>query len=197
MGRRREILSRKVEGHVRKPLAKSPLSRRGLLQGIRIFLFSWEMLYLADKIPIRKYGKHEQLCVLPSLFGNQVVLPPSLVQFIVDQPNTVLSPKDAQIDFIEGTHTMLDPRIVLNPIHEHVIRRELKLHLNDLIPELQDEVSKSLDDILPIEASDFSSVNLDGVIRQVVARASNRIFLGDPLCKFKNPCLISQNFELT
>lgn len=130
-----------------------------------------------------QYSKANQPCVLPGIFGSQIVLPPSMVPWLISQPEHILSAKFAQIDAIEGTHTMLQPEVVLQPVHEPIIRRDLKNRLNDLIPDMADEIATAVDEIWGKEKHSFRRVNLDHTVREIVTRVSNRAFVGLPLCK--------------
>ena len=94
-----------------------------------------------------------------------------------------MNAKYAQIDAMEATHTMLRPEVVLQPKHEAIIRRELKIHLNELIPEIQDEIAHATGEVWGSEIGSFRVVNLDKTIRKIVTRASNRAFVGLPLCE--------------
>ena len=112
------------------------------------------------------------------------MLPRSLIPWLINQPETVLSAKHAQIDAMEATHTMLRPAVVLQPTHEAIIRQDLKNHLNGLEPKIQDEIAHAMDETWGLETESFRMVNLDETIREVVTRASNRAFVGLPLCGY-------------
>ena len=131
-----------------------------------------------------QFSKANRPCVLPSVFGSHIVLPPSMIPWMINQPESVLSGKHAQIDAMEATHTMLRPELVLQPAHEAVIQRDLKNHLNELVPDIQDEISRAVDEIWGLERESFTMINLDKTIREIVTRASNRAFIGLPLCEY-------------
>ena len=112
------------------------------------------------------------------------MLPPSLISWLLKQPEDVLSSKYAQIDAMEATHTMLRPEVVLQPVHEKIVQRDLKNHLNVLAPKIQDEISHAVDEFWGTETESFTMVNLDATIRRIVTRASNRAFVDLPLCEY-------------
>ena len=81
---------------------------------------------------------------------------------------------------------MLEPEVVLQPLHEAIVRRDLKQHLNDLLPEVQNEIACAMDEALGIKTNFSIKVNLDATVRRIIARASNRAFVGLPLCVFSD-----------
>ena len=111
------------------------------------------------------------------------MLPPSLAPWVISRPESVLSASDAQIDAIEGTHTLLSRELVHEPVHKFVIQRDLKHHLAELVPDVQEEISHAVDTIWGLDSESFKMVNLDATIRSIVTRASNRAFVGSPLCE--------------
>lgn len=111
------------------------------------------------------------------------MLPPSLAPWVISRPESILSATDAQIDAIEGTHTMLSWEVVHEPVHKFIIQRDLKHHLAELAPDVQDEISHAVDTIWGLDTESFKMVNLDATIRSIVTRASNRAFVGSPLCE--------------
>ena len=112
------------------------------------------------------------------------MLPPSLIPWILDQSESHLSAKYAQIDAVDATHTMLRPELVLQPIHESIIRRDMKNHLSELAPGIHDEVEHAMAELWGQGTAEFNSVNLDRTIREIVTRASNRAFIGLPICGY-------------
>ena len=74
-------------------------------------------------------------------------MPPSQISWLIEQPDSVLSTKSAQFDQMEATTTLMFPALMTNPIHEGIIRRELKGYLNELTADMMDEVGCAMDDI--------------------------------------------------
>ena len=114
------------------------------------------------------------------------MLPPSYIPWLVRQPEILLSAKWAQIDAVEATTTMLRSTVASNPVHEEIIKRELKLHLDSLIPEMMDEIQSAMDQLISPNESGFQEFNLDETIRETITRVSNRAFVGLPLCELRS-----------
>lgn len=110
-----------------------------------------------------------------------------MLRWLISQPESHLSAKWAQMDALNIPTTFLRPEIGLNPVHEPLIRRDLTSHLDYICGELWGEVGLALQELWGKETEVWRQVNLDYTIRRVVARAANRVFVGDELCMFHFP----------
>lgn len=112
-----------------------------------------------------------------------IVVPGSQVKWIVDQPDNVLSSRAMQMESLQTDWVLLDPAIASNPIHEIIIRRDLTRSLGTLIPEIDEELNVGVDDCWGKDTENWNDVGLFTTMMKVVARTSNRVFVGLPLCK--------------
>lgn len=112
------------------------------------------------------------------------MLPHAWIPWLAKQPDSVLNAKGAQIDILEGETTSLCENVLRSAAHEDVVRREFKLHLNTLIPEMMDEIQNAANELFGSENDDFREINLDEMIREIVTKAANRVLVGLPLCQF-------------
>ena len=69
---------------------------------------------------------------------------------------------------------------------EEFIHSQLKLHRDELTSDLMDEVSFSMDELLGLDTNRYKTVNLNRTMKRVTTRTTNRIFVGQPLCEFKD-----------
>jgi hypothetical protein len=106
-----------------------------------------------------------------------------MLEWLVSQPESHLSAKSAQMDALNIPLTFLRAEIGLNPVHEPLIRRNLTAHLDQITSHIWDEVGLVLEELWGQDTEVWREVNLDYTIRHVVARASNRVFVGGELCK--------------
>jgi hypothetical protein len=121
---------------------------------------------------------------LRGIFGDSIVLPPSMLKWLVSQPESHLSAKWAQMDALNIPTTFLRADVGLNPVHEPLIRRNLTAHLDRIASDVWEEVGSALEELWGQETETWREVNLDYTIRRVVARGANRVFVGDELCRF-------------
>ncbi|OKL60382.1 hypothetical protein UA08_04238 [Talaromyces atroroseus] len=131
----------------------------------------------------RKQLRDNQVYVLRGVFGNSIVLPPSMLQWLTLQPESHLSAKAAQMDALNIPITFLRPEIGLDPVHEPLIRRNLTANLDSIAGDVWEEVGLALEDLWGQATDSWREVNLDDTVRRVVARAANRVFVGDTLCR--------------
>ncbi|KZW03552.1 cytochrome P450 [Exidia glandulosa HHB12029] len=170
----------------RKPRYPSSLPRVGrddksILSGLKGFMHvgGW----LQDGY--EKYNKADKAFVLPGVLGTQaeVIVPMSQMQWLVEQPDNVLSTSAAHYDALNGDYSFLTPRLLEHPYHEHVVHRNLARNLNALIPALDDEVRRCMDDAFGTDTENWTSVNVWDTLLAIVPRITNRMMVGELLCR--------------
>ena len=100
-----------------------------------------------------------------------------------------------------GLKYTLSDKIHHNPYHVAVIRNHLTRQLVAVFPDIRDEIVLSFEELLPMSTdgkptlffsccyrvpkhlTDWVSLNALAIMRQAVARISNRVFLGLPYCE--------------
>ncbi|GJE99514.1 cytochrome P450 [Phanerochaete sordida] len=75
-------------------------------------------------------------------------------------------------------HGMID-----DPWHVPIIRDRLTKHLPSAFPAIYDEISTSLRELMPSCAKEWTPVPALKLSRTIVARTSNRVFVGLPVCR--------------
>lgn len=134
-----------------------------------------------------KYSKSGKPFVLPSSIGQaaEVVIPRTQTQWMLDQPDNVLSTSAAHYDILHGDYSFVKPIILQDPYHEHIIHKNLARNLNTFIPDLADEVQVASDDFFGMQ-EEWHSINLLDSFMKLVPRLTNRMFVGKPLCRNKD-----------
>ncbi|PIL27969.1 cytochrome P450 [Ganoderma sinense ZZ0214-1] len=79
---------------------------------------------------------------------------------------------------------IFDPLIVADQYHVKVLQEKLTRRLPDLLPDIVDEVTVAVQDHI-VSKEDWTSVEVVPVMQNIIARASNRAFVGLPLCRNK------------
>lgn len=96
--------------------------------------------------------------------------------------------KDEQLSFLVPTFESLQfvpqmgPEVFLDPYHIEVIRTDLTKNIAAAFPELHDEVVTAFNDEMPA-TKEWFGVQPTDVIRRIISRTSNRLFVGLPLCR--------------
>ncbi|KAI6013593.1 cytochrome P450 [Pisolithus microcarpus] len=83
----------------------------------------------------------------------------------------------AKVDYLIG------PEINSNPYHISVARIHLTRNLGLYYPDIKDEVHTAFEELLDLEDNAWKSVPAVETVREIVCRASNRVFVGLPLCR--------------
>ncbi|KAJ7029678.1 cytochrome P450 [Mycena alexandri] len=123
-----------------------------------------------------------------------VVCGPKHVKEIGDAPENVLSFQDG-VEETLATRLVMGAAIADNPYHSHTIRTSLTRNLHACFPDVRDEIICAFNDVLPAKSSEWTTLPVLPIIMVVVARVSNRIFVGLPLCR--NETYLQNNVQFT
>ncbi|GJE97791.1 cytochrome P450 [Phanerochaete sordida] len=142
--------------------------------------------YLRDAKGVlqRGYTKHKGK-VFKVAFTDRwlvVVTGKKLVDELQRLPDDAVSFVEAAGDLSAIRYTFGE-RIIQDPYHVPIIRTHLTKHLAPMFSDIYDEVSAAFDELIPRTGDEWVSVHAIKVIRSIVARASNRAFVGLPLCR--------------
>jgi len=121
-------------------------------------------------------------CILSTIFADVILLPPASMDWIINQPDKVLSVKEAHNAVLQADYTFSDTKIIRQPHHEHIIKTDLLRQLGNLTMDIMDELSASFDETWGLDTEEWKTVGVFENMRAIIARASNRIFVGLPLC---------------
>ncbi|KAF8887383.1 cytochrome P450 [Infundibulicybe gibba] len=106
----------------------------------------------------------------------------------------VLSFQDAVNELLQIDHT-LGPRIYTNPYHVNIIRSRMAGNVNTLMGGLHEEVMSAFQAGIPTHSRDWVKLRVGELVTSIVCRASNRIFVGFPLCQ--DPGYVDLNTKFT
>ena len=83
----------------------------------------------------------------------------------------------------------LDLDMLENPFHHQLIRKDLTAKVNNLTPIIAEEIGLALERQMNAHASgslddgQWRDIHIWSVILKVIAQTSNRMFVGDELCR--------------
>ncbi|PCH34175.1 cytochrome P450 [Wolfiporia cocos MD-104 SS10] len=97
-------------------------------------------------------------------------------------PDSHVSFVEAAEAFISTRHTIA-PDVNTHPIHLPVIRGPLTRNLGVVFSDVIDEIFAAFPDVIKLDGDEWTSVALLPTMAKVVSRASNRVFVGLPLCR--------------
>nr|K0E684.1 RecName: Full=Cytochrome P450 monooxygenase ecdH; AltName: Full=Echinocandin B biosynthetic cluster protein H [Aspergillus rugulosus]AFT91389.1 EcdH [Aspergillus rugulosus] len=125
------------------------------------------------------FNKEGRAAALAIAFGRpQIILPPKYIRWIIDQPESVLSIDPIHNEF----HAFVRDGLVGDHLVQEVLRRELAGHLAHLTREMNEEIADSVESVLGV-SKEWATVPLRDSMRIIIARISNRLFVGKELCR--------------
>lgn len=83
-----------------------------------------------------------------------------------------------------GDYNATHKHILQDPFHERVIHKQLSRRLSALLTDIWEELSQAFDDTLGTDAA-WKEINLSQSLMELIARASNRMIVGMPICREK------------
>ncbi|KAF7309424.1 Cytochrome P450 [Mycena indigotica] len=102
----------------------------------------------------------------------------------------IANAREEDLSFHQSTNEFLQTRYTLgrgierDPYHPVVIRTSLSRNVGSRFPDVRDEIVCSFADLLVLQGNDqWLAVPAYSTMMQVIARTSNRMFVGLPLCR--------------
>ncbi|KAI4185316.1 MAG: hypothetical protein L6R41_004203 [Letrouitia leprolyta] len=132
----------------------------------------------------KNYSKLGKSYLLPDFSGKPIlIVPPSQLKWLVDQPDHVLSTAAFHYDAQQGDYAFTDPKVLRDPYHEHVLHKSLPRKVGTLVSEISDEVAHTFDQVWATDTNSWREVDVHKSIDSLVAPTVNRMILGLPLCR--------------
>ncbi|PRP86150.1 hypothetical protein PROFUN_03137 [Planoprotostelium fungivorum] len=154
---------------------------------------AWDHFIRSRELILEGYHKHK-IFNYPSFIEWRTVLSDvKLIDEMRKAPDNELSFPEA-VNEILGTEYTLGPAIHHNAYHIEIIRNQLTKSLPLVFGDLVDELQCAFKEIIPA-TDEWSRINATPSIMKLVARSSNRTFVGLPLCR--NPEWIQLNIDYT
>ncbi|KAH6915699.1 cytochrome P450 [Coprinopsis sp. MPI-PUGE-AT-0042] len=137
-----------------------------------------------------------QMVKIPGLFEWTVLVSgKDLIEEVRKAPEEKLSFEKATEETLQ-THLTMGPPIAENPYHVAVVRNQLKRATPQLVPDVYDELVHAFQEYLqPPADGGWQSFHMQPILMKVICRASNRTFVGLPLCR--DPDYIELNVKYT
>ncbi|KAK7061206.1 cytochrome P450 [Favolaschia claudopus] len=115
---------------------------------------------------------------------------------VADAPEDVLSFNYGVEDIIQADYT-IGHKMTSYPHNATVVRAGLTRNLGRCFPQVMDEIIHAFDDVLALEDEDWKLIQVMPATMQIVARTSNRVFVGLPLCRDQKYLDLILNYTVT
>lgn len=136
----------------------------------------------ATEIAYSQYRDHA--CIFPVAGAHSfVMLPFKELQWLVEQPDSDVSMHEQTNDALQLDYTVTDPRLVHVPVHVNLVSGLLTRETGNLVPDLLDEIQYSVEGLWGTDAGNFKTICVYDVMRRIIGQATNRVFIGLPMCR--------------
>ncbi|KAJ7445896.1 cytochrome P450 [Mycena latifolia] len=154
--------------------------------GISSYITAFKMLLHAMDVVQEGYNKYRNGVFRVPTFFRWVYIAngPQRLAELATAPEDVLSFNEGAADVIQTDWTM-GAHLTRNPYHVTAVRGSLTRNLARCFPEVHDELVHALDDVLALDGEEWKPIQVLPSMMQVVARTTNRLFVGLPLCREK------------
>ncbi|KAI6022896.1 hypothetical protein PISMIDRAFT_672792 [Pisolithus microcarpus 441] len=160
------------------------------------YISAFKYVRNAAQILEEGYAKHKGMPFkVPALGRWIVVLGPRHLEDIKKFADRELSLVEASNDFLNVNHLM-GSEVNANPYHISVTRVQLARSLAPYYPDMRDEIFAAFDELLDLKDNEWKSVLAVKTVREIVCRASNRVFVGLPLCRDPEWIEIASRFTI-
>ncbi|KAF7317664.1 Cytochrome P450 [Mycena kentingensis (nom. inval.)] len=101
----------------------------------------------------------------------------------------IANAREEDMSFHQSTNEFLQTRYTLgrgierDPYHPAVIRTSLSRNVGSRFPDIRDEIVCAFGDLLPLTGDEWLVVPAYDSMMRIIARTSNRMFVGLPLCR--------------
>ncbi|EIW86892.1 cytochrome P450 [Coniophora puteana RWD-64-598 SS2] len=124
-----------------------------------------------------------------------VVTDPDSIDELRKKTEEELSFDQATKDLLRVEYTFGN-EVQLNPYHAMVVRNQLTRRLADIFPAMHEEIVLAFNDVIPAQQNEWVAVTAYEAMMLITCRASNRIFIGEDLCREPELADIQANFAL-
>ncbi|KAK7408410.1 hypothetical protein QQX98_009395 [Neonectria punicea] len=133
----------------------------------------------------QRHGKRDVAFVAPASIArpDDVVLPRSQIAWMMDQPDAVLSADRAHSSILHSPYNFLGHDLDRDSFATRAMHKYLARHLSGLIPGVEAEVSAAVDDVLGVDVEAWRTLNLWDMWLAIVPRVTNRLLVGEPVCR--------------
>ncbi|RDA90836.1 hypothetical protein CP533_1558 [Ophiocordyceps camponoti-saundersi (nom. inval.)] len=133
-----------------------------------------------------EYGRKGLPFVVPAFLSEpaEVVLPRSMIGWLMEQPDTVVSAKMAHDNFLFSNYNFLNRRLIREEVTARIVTKFLPRHLATLVPAIDVEVQNASERALTrVNEHEWTSVNLWHLWLDIVPQVTNRMLVGEGMCR--------------
>ncbi|KIL60262.1 hypothetical protein M378DRAFT_26590 [Amanita muscaria Koide BX008] len=157
-------------------------------------------LFHSQEMVQEGYNKfHGSLFKIPTLTSWIIVATGGkLIDEIRRSPDDALSAPEAIKESKKALYSefTIGPEHIDDPFHIEVVKRPLTKNIGAKLADVQDEIMAAFEDYIPATESEWTRITAYPTIMDIVCRASNRMFVGLPLCRDPDWLELNKNFTI-
>ncbi|PCH34274.1 cytochrome P450 [Wolfiporia cocos MD-104 SS10] len=157
------------------------------------YIAAYKFLRNAQEVLQEGYNKHKVFKVAMLDRWIVVVSGAKMNEELRRLPDEAMSFIDAADEITQSKYTIA-PDVQKHPIHVKVIKEHLTRNLAPLLPDIAEEVDYSFQELIPAKQDEWLAVPAYKTMSEVIARASNRVFVGISLCRNPQYLEIASSF---
>jgi hypothetical protein len=115
--------------------------------------------------------------------GPQVIVPPSMINWLAHQPSDLMNAKDCTFKNMQFVYTVHHPEITHNDMLDQLIKKDLTCTIGSVNAEIVEELELTFNKLFGNDTEQWKEVYVWDCMIKMVARTANRIFVGPDLCK--------------
>ncbi|KAI6040413.1 cytochrome P450 [Pisolithus marmoratus] len=147
------------------------------------YISAFKYVTNAAEILQEGYAKYEEMPFKVPTFNRWIVfIGRNHLQDIKRFRDDELSAIETAKDFLKTDH-LLGPDIGANPYHISVVRIHLTRNFGRYYSNIKDEVHTAFEELLDLKDNAWKRIVAAEVMRKIVCRTSNRVYVGLPLCR--------------
>ncbi|KAF9254469.1 cytochrome P450, partial [Marasmius fiardii PR-910] len=134
---------------------------------------------------------------IPTLQGYHILINgPKLLEELRRANEDDLSIMAAMTDSLKSIYT-ISPTLNENPYHVDVVRTPLTRNIVARFDDIHDEIVAAFKDNIPNAEDDWVEIPVVKPIQNIIVRASNRFFVGLPVCRDQDYCDLNITFTVS
>lgn len=130
-------------------------------------------------------------------FHPEIMLPPAHVPWLLSQPDSVMDLHEVIQSSLSFGIASPHDAVLMNPFHDEIVKRQLTRHLEAVTPAVVEELGTALDEQWDLDTDEWHKVCIWESMQAIIARTSNRVFVGLPLCRDKRFLHHARAFAVT
>ncbi|KAM0417259.1 hypothetical protein ACHAPT_012770 [Fusarium lateritium] len=114
----------------------------------------------------------------------EILIPRKLIRWATSQPDKVLSPTPVQHEIVAAKYAFLNSSVGKDFAVYDVLRVQMNRHLPKLIPQIMEELASQIDETFGLD-TEWKEVQVFLLVREVIAKVTARLVMGNTLCNDK------------